>query len=81
MNKDQILNKVQDIFRDIFDDDDILISDNTIPEEIKDWDSLNHVLLISSVQEEFNIKVDLEDSINMIDVKGILKVIAQKLIH
>ena len=46
MTRDEVFNGVQDIFRDIFDEDDLIVRDSTNSDEIEDWDSLNHINLM-----------------------------------
>ena len=46
MIREEIFNGVQEIFRDIFDEDDMIIEDSTNSDTIEDWDSLNHINLV-----------------------------------
>ena len=43
MSRSEIYDRLTEIFRDFFDDDDIVISDETTSDDIEDWDSLEHV--------------------------------------
>lgn len=47
--------RLQDVFRDVFDDPELVITDETTSADIEDWDSLAHVSLIFSVESEFDI--------------------------
>ena len=58
MSIEEVFNGVQDIFRDIFDEDDMIIEDSTNSDDIEDWDSLNHINLVSAIEKEFKIKFD-----------------------
>lgn len=60
MNRDQIFEKLTAVFRDIFDDEDITISESTTAADIEDWDSLTHIMLLSAVEDEFGIKFDMK---------------------
>lgn len=60
MSREEIFSKVQDIFRDVFDDEDLVIADNTNADDIEDWDSLEHISLIVSMEKEFNLKFDIK---------------------
>jgi acyl carrier protein len=59
MTREEVFNGVQDIFRDIFDEDDLIISDTTSSNEVEDWDSLNHINLVSAIEKEFKVKFAL----------------------
>lgn len=60
MNKDQIFEKLTTIFQDIFDDEEITIGEKTTAADIEDWDSLTHIMLLASVEDEFGIKFDMK---------------------
>ena len=68
MTKAEIFERVQEIFRDVFDEDDLIISDGTNSDEIEDWDSLNHINLICAVEQEFKIKFALGELESLKDV-------------
>ena len=59
MTREGVFSAVQDIFRDIFDVEDLVISNTTNSDEIEDWDSLNHINLVSAIEKEFKIKFAL----------------------
>ena len=56
MERAEIFEKLNNVFRDVFDDDTITVSDNTTASDIDGWDSLMHITLISAVEDEFDIK-------------------------
>ena len=68
MTRNEVFNGVQDIFRDIFDADDLVISNTTNSDEIEDWDSLNHINLVSAIEKEFKIKFALGELMMLKDV-------------
>lgn len=59
MTRIEVLNRIQGIFRDIFNDSELIIDNHTSAVNIDGWDSLNHINLISAIQKEFGIKFDL----------------------
>ena len=59
MTSDEVLSNVQDIFRDIFDEKDLIIENGTTSNDIEGWDSLNHIGIISAAEKEFRIKFAL----------------------
>ena len=68
MTRDEVFKGVQDIFRDIFDVDDLVISNTTNSDEIEDWDSLNHINLVSAIEKEFKIQFALGELMTLKDV-------------
>lgn len=79
MTKEMIFNNVQEIFRDIFDDEDLIINDNTNSDTIEDWDSLNHINLVSAIEKEFKIKFSLPELLNLKDVGEMNSLILEKI--
>ena len=68
MTRNEVFSGIQDIFRDIFDADDLVISNTTNSDEIEDWDSLNHINLVSAIEKEFKIKFALGELMAIKDV-------------
>ena len=59
MSKEDILQRIQDVFRDIFNDDSLNINKETNANDIEDWDSLHHIRLVLSVEKEFKVKLKM----------------------
>ena len=53
---DDIYQRLATIFEDVFDEDDIVVTDATTANDIAEWDSLRHIRLIIAVEKEFGIK-------------------------
>jgi len=73
------MNKVAQIFRDIFDDEELIINDNTCADDIDDWDSIEHINLILAVEKEFSIKFDMNEIARLKSVGEIVRAIESKL--
>ncbi|MEL5892863.1 acyl carrier protein [Bacteroides sp. GD17] len=56
MEKNDVLAKVQDIFRDVLDNDEIVLNDETTADDVEEWDSLSHIQLIVAIEKSFGIK-------------------------
>ncbi|MBT3728775.1 MAG: acyl carrier protein [Campylobacteraceae bacterium] len=79
MTREEVFNGVQDIFRDIFDENELIISDTTSSDEIEDWDSLNHINLVSAIEKEFKIKFSLGELMTLKDVRAMVDLMLEKL--
>ncbi|MBR6158799.1 MAG: acyl carrier protein [Lachnospiraceae bacterium] len=79
MTHEEIMEKVQRIFRDVFDDDSLMIYDSTNSSDIEDWDSLEHITLVVSMEKEFNLKFDLKEVNALANVGEMVDLIASKL--
>ena len=56
MNKELILEKVNQIFRKVFDEEHIVINYSSSAMDIEEWDSLNNIQIIIAVEKEFKIR-------------------------
>jgi len=79
MTREELFDGVQDIFREIFDEDDIVIEDKTSSDDIEEWDSLNHINLVSAIEVEFKIKFTLGELMALKDVGVMVNLIVEKL--
>ena len=79
MTRKEVFNEVQDIFRDIFDEDDIVIEDKTNSDDVEEWDSLNHIILVSAIEKEFKIKFALGELMTLKDVGAMVDLMMEKL--
>ena len=75
----QIKQKLEIIFKEIFEDDNLTISDHMTSENIESWDSLNHVKLILACEDEFKIKFDVQEINELDKIKDLIDLINKKL--
>ncbi len=61
MTREEIFEEVTEIFRDVFDDDELEIVDSTNAEDIEDWDSLEHINLVINMEKKFGLKFNLKE--------------------
>lgn len=61
MTREEVFAKVTEIFKEVFDDDSLEITDETSAKDIEEWDSLMHITLISTMEEEFGISFKLKE--------------------
>ena len=75
MNREMIYQRINEIFRDVFDDEDIVISSETTAADIEGWDSLVHVNLIISIEKKFEIKFKMEEFSTLRNVGAMVELI------
>jgi acyl carrier protein len=56
MSSRDLLLEIQDIMRDVFDVDDLVISESTSAEDVEEWDSLSHIRLIVAIERKYGFK-------------------------
>ncbi len=79
MSKSDIFEKLTGIFQDVFDDGDITISETTTAAEIDGWDSLTHITLLATVEEEFGVKFSMKAVQHLQNVGELAELIAEGL--
>jgi acyl carrier protein len=57
LKREEVVDRLNHLFRDVFDDDDISVTDKTAAPDIEGWDSLAHITLILGVEREFRMKM------------------------
>ena len=61
MTREELFEEINEIFRDVFDDDTLVITDETNSEDIEDWDSLEHINLVVAMEKRFNMKFNIKE--------------------
>jgi len=79
LTRKQVFEELNEIFRDVFDDDDIVVNDATTSEDIEDWDSLEHINLIVAVEEAFGIKFAMGEVVTMKNVGEMADIILSRI--
>lgn len=79
MERKEIFEKLTEIFRDVMDNDEIVLEENTTAEDIEEWDSLAHVQLIEKIESVFGLKFSAKEMMSWEDVGEFVDSIADKL--
>ena len=72
-----MLLEVQDIFRDNFDDDTLVITRATNAEDIEDWDSLEQINLLTAIEKLYGLKFTLNDVRNLQNVGDLIDLVVR----
>ena len=78
MERNQILAEVQEIFRDVLDNEEIELQDATTADDIEEWDSLTHIQLIVAIEKHFRIKFTSKEILSWQNVGQMIDCIATK---
>ena len=79
MDTKTIYARLNKVFRDVFDDDSIVVNPKTTADDIDDWDSLEHINLIAAVEKEFGIKFRMGEVSTMKDVGEMVEIIMSRI--
>jgi acyl carrier protein len=80
MIRENIKEKLQSVFIDVFDDEDLTICDSTSSDDIEDWDSLNHIALVLSIEKCFHIRFLTGEVQSLKNVGDMIKLLEEKTI-
>lgn len=76
---ENILAMVQEVFNEAFGIDSRSISLETTPGDVPAWDSVGHLDLAARLEQVFGISFDVDDLMEMENVRGIVRIITAKL--
>jgi acyl carrier protein len=79
MTREEVFEKMNEVFRDVFEDEDITVTDETTADDIDDWDSLEHINLINAMEQEFDIKFSMGEIVGMKNVGAMADLIIAKI--
>jgi acyl carrier protein len=79
MQQQEIYARLTEIMRDVFDDETLVATPVLTASDVKDWDSVSHIMLVVAVEEGFGIKFKTAELEKMKDVGNMVEQIQAKL--
>jgi len=79
MNKKELLQQVEVIFKDILENKDVILDETTTANDVEGWDSLTHIQLIVAIEKHFKIKFSSKENLSWKDFGEMLEGISSKL--
>lgn len=79
MTREEVFDTLNEVFRDVFDDEAITVGETTTSEDIDDWDSLEHINLIAAVEQEFGVKFSMGQVVTMKNVGEMADIILSQI--
>lgn len=77
MTRVEVFERLNKVFREVFDDDDIVVGEETTSDDIEDWDSFEHINLVVAVEEEFSFKIPMGKVVTMKNVGEMADIILE----
>lgn len=78
MDREKITEKLNEVFRDVFDNEDITVGDSTTADDIEEWDSLEHISLISAVEKTFKMRFTMKEVSGMKNVGEMINILCER---
>ncbi len=79
MNKAEILKVLNEIFREVFDDDTLVITEETSAEDVDDWDSYEQINLLMACERRFGMRFEMEEASLITNVRDMIAIIEKKI--
>ena len=79
MTREEVFQKLNEVFRTVFDDESITVEDSTTSDDIEEWDSLEHIDLIVSVEKAFGMKFTMSETTGMKNVGEMADIIVRRI--
>ncbi len=77
MTRDEIYERLNKVFREILDDENIVLNDDTVADDVDGWDSFEHINLVVGVEEEFGFKIPMGKVVTMKNVGEMVDIIQE----
>ncbi len=78
MTREYVYERMNEIFRNVFDDESIILQDETNAEDIDDWDSLEQINLIVAIENEFGMMFDMAEVADLANVGEMVDLILSR---
>ena len=78
MTREEVYERLNAVFADVFDDEELTVNDETTAADVEGWDSLMHITLIDAVEEEFDISFDMKTIVKLKNVGEMVDVILEE---
>ena len=79
MTTEEIIEQLNLIFKNILDNDDVVVNYNTTASDIEEWDSLTHIQLVVAIEKHFKIRFKSSEISAFKNVGEMVKAISSKL--
>lgn len=79
LTRSDILTKIRDILADVVDDESLQLSEKTTADEVRDWDSINHVKLLIGLESELNFRFETDEVSGLHNVGELIDLVQKKL--
>jgi acyl carrier protein len=73
-----VIERLNRVFREVLEDDSIVLAPNTTAADIDGWDSLSHVQLVLAAEREFNVRLRASEIGGLENVGAFVELLERK---
>lgn len=78
MTRAEIMAKIQEIGKDVFEDDSVVLTEESTAADVEGWDSLTHLSLMNELEEAFDVEFMLDEVIGAAKIGDLVDIIEQR---
>jgi acyl carrier protein len=75
---EQVRNRLNLIFQEVFDDEELQITESMTADDIDEWDSIEHITLVVTIEKEFNIRLNASEIGKLENVGAMIDLLMEK---
>jgi acyl carrier protein len=79
MNQDALLARLNEVFREVFDDPGLTVSAATTAHDVPGWDSITHITLVIEIERRFDVKFQMAQLEQLRNVGELVEILAARL--
>jgi len=80
MTRADIFSELTTVFRDVFNQPGLILTEDLTANDVDNWDSLSHMVMITEVEQRFNIKFKLRDINKMRNVGDLVTILSERVV-
>lgn len=73
-----ILEKINQIFKEVLEHDNFQLDPTTTTKDVEGWESSTHMMIISEIEDQFNIEFELDELWTMKNIGDLVASVASK---
>ena len=73
-----ILEKIKQIFKEVLEHDNFQLAPTTTTKDVEGWESSTHMMIISEIEDQFNIEFELDELWTMKNIEDLVASVASK---
>ena len=78
MTREEVYIRLNEVFRDVLDDDTIVLNDQTVADDVDGWDSLTNMVLITEIENKFGVRFSFREIVKLKNVGDLCRTIMNK---
>jgi acyl carrier protein len=79
MDRNEVLKKIIEVCLDVFENDELVLDENSCSANVEEWDSLSHLSIISDLEDEFDISFSLDEMTNIRNLGELADAVMRKI--